>query len=382
MIVVRVLAAFAKPALAGTTLIAASTGAWLAIDRLTEGPGDTAFQQVQDAGQLLLVSEFGEHEDTILAVDPHDVSARTTIATVDHAEGYGIFAALGPAGDAIAYTALPLGEANPRPDTPALAAIVDAAGDVTQLAADVDLLITPVWAPDGEAIVVRKNTPGADDAGSFELLLLGRDGSRSTITSWSSAAVFPIAFSPDGARLYFATLSPRGTDLYSVAPDGAEETMIAHLSDEIARDWRLSPDGSRIAYSVAVGGPEPGVATRVLDLASGDTSDAATSSGSGDEFNPTWQRDGGLTIASMKPDGGGDAVALDASGAIDPLTDNEDSIDLPLEWSPDGEKLVVRNVEGASAFDAGASHVEIVGADGGRERVSESADVLIVGWLE
>ncbi len=47
----------------------------------------------------------------------------------------------------------------------------------------------------------------------------------------------------------------------------------------------------------------------------------------------------------------------------------------------DGDRLAVRAVQGATPFDAGASHVELVGRDGARERVSDSADVLIVGWL-
>ena len=125
---------------------------------------------------------------------------------------------------AIAYTALPSDTTKPGPDAPAKAAIVDVNGDVTPLADDVDLLIAPVWSPDSASIVVRKNTPAPDAAGSFELLLLGRDGSRATLTTWTTASVFPIAFAPDGAKLYFAALNNAGTDLYSIAPDGAAET--------------------------------------------------------------------------------------------------------------------------------------------------------------
>ena len=114
------------------------------------------------------------------------------------------------------------------------AAVIDVKGDVTPLADDVDLLIAPVWSPDSASIVVRKNTPAPDAAGSFELLLLGRDGSRATLTTWSTASVFPIAFAPDGSKLYFAALNNSGTDLYSIAPDGSAETKIAHLSDDRA----------------------------------------------------------------------------------------------------------------------------------------------------
>ena len=100
------------------------------------------------------------------------------------------------------------------------------------------------------------------------------------------------------------------------------------------------------------------------------------------EFNPAWAADGTLTIASLKPGGGSDAVSVDASGETASVAGSGDAIDLPLAWSPDGDKLAVRSVAGATPAEAGESHVELIDSGGGgRERVSESADVLIVGWL-
>jgi Tol biopolymer transport system component len=377
---VRVLAAFAKPAFVGSTLTVAVAGAYVGYDHW-QNDGPTPFQQVQSQGQRLLTSEFADDADTLVAVNPDDPSDRTEIATIDHASGYGIFPTLSPAGAAIAYTGLPPDTERPAPDAPAQAAIVDDDGHVTLLADDVDLLVPPVWAPDGESIVVRKNTPEDDSAGSFELIALSRDGSRDTITSWSSAAVFPIAFSPDGATLYFATLNASGTDLYRIGPDGAGETLIAHLSDEIARDWKLSPDGNTLAYSVAESGGKPAMLAMTLDLATG-AEQRVTSDSDRAEFNPAWNVDGDLTISSVKPDGGGDAISVDSGGAATALSDNSDAIDLPLAWSPDGSSLAVRAVDGASPEEAGRSYVEIVTPGGGRERASDAADVLVVGWLE
>lgn len=392
MIVVRALAAIAKPALVSGALGAAAIGGWFVVDQWGSDGAPTPFAAVQDAGQRLIVNEFGEHADTIVAIDPADPSVRTVIATIDHAPGWGSFATLSPDGQSIAYTAIPADASDPGPETPAHAAIVDADGTVTLLADDVDLLIAPVWAPDGSGIVVRKNTPEDDGAGSFELLLLGRDGSRTTLSAWQSAAVFPVAFSPDGAKLYFTTLNADGTDLYSIAPDGTGEALVAHLSDEIARDWRLSPDGARLAFSVAESGPQPGIAARVLDLQTGAISDAipadATLAGppatgvARGEFNPAWTPDGGLTVAAIAPDGGAEAIAVDESGAAAVVLSDDDAMTLPLDWSPDGATLVVRSVEGRTPFEAGASYVELVQADGTRERLSENSDTEVVGWLE
>jgi Tol biopolymer transport system component len=391
MFIVRALTVIAKPALLSGALVATAGGGWFAFERLAPRDAPSAFQQIQGRGQRLLISEFGDKTDTIVALNPDDPGARTQIASIDHAPGYGIFANLSPDGEAIAYTALPSDTSKPGPDAPARAAIVDVHGDVTPLADDVDLLIAPVWSPDSTSIVVRKNTPAPDTAGSFELLLLGRGGSRATLTTWTTAAVFPIAFSPDGSKLYFATLNNSGSDLYSIAPDGTSETKIAHLSDQIARDWKLAPDGSALAYSVAEGGSTPSVIAKTLDLRTGAASDAiapdslqagppSTGIARG-ELNPAWRGSSELTIGSLNLDGGGNAVTVDAAGGASTITTNDDGIDLPLEWSPDGTTLALRAVDGKTPAGAGTSHVELV-HDGARDRVSESADVQIVGWTK
>jgi Tol biopolymer transport system component len=384
MLIARIAAVALKPALAVSAVTASTAGGIYGLQHWRDNDA-TAFEQLQSAGQQLLISEFGEDADTILAIDPEDVAgSRTEIATVGHAAGWGIFATLAPDGGAIAYTALPEDAVDPSPDTPAIAAIVEADGDVQTLADDIDLLIPPMWSPDGGSIVVRKNTPEENDAGSFELVLLGRDGSRSTITSWRSAAVFPVAFAPDDATLYFTTLNAAGVDLYSVAPDGSAETLVAHLSDEISRDWTLSPDGTTLAYSVAESGNEPRVVAMTLDLVTGIASEAVAGTSSDDaaQINPAWRGDGELTIASIAADGGGDTVSIDDTGAAETITDNDESIDVPIAWSPDGASLAVLAVEGATPLDAGESHIELVTPDGERERVSDQTDVLIVGWLE
>jgi hypothetical protein len=368
-----------KPAIAGSAVIASATGGYVALDRWDANPPH-AFQQVQSAGQQLLISEFGVDADTIVSVDPADPSSRVEIARVRHAPGWGIFASLSPDGRAIANTALPEDAAQPSPATPATVAVVDTGGDVRVLAVDADLLVTPVWSPDSASVVVRRSIPAEDGAGAFELLLLGRDGSRSTITTWTTAAVFPIAFSPDGATLYYAALNAAGTDLYRVAPDGAGEALVAHLSDDVARDWKLSPDGATLAFTVVTTGENPAAFTSTLDLATGAVTPAGVA-GASAEFNPIWAPDGDLTMAAMGARGGV-AVAVGADGSLAALTDGEGVIDVPLGWSPDGELLALRSVEGATPLDAGASALEIVGDSGERTPATGAADALIVGWLE
>jgi hypothetical protein len=394
----RVLAAAAKPAIVTGAIAASAAGGYFAYDNITS-QNPTAFQRLQTAGQRLLVSEFSTNADTIVALDPGDIGGpREVIATIEHAPEYGILAVLSPAGDAIAYTGLPADVRNPGPDSPAVAGVVTVGGDTLVLAEDVDLLVAPVWAPDGQSIIVRKNTAcnvagldcDANPAGLFEIISLGVDGSRVTFTSWRSAAAFPIAFSPDGGTLYFATLGASGTDLYRVAPDGSDESLIAHLSDQVARDWRLSPDGASIAYSAAESGAQPAVIARVVDLATGEIGDALAANAlaagppstgvARGEFNPAWKPDGELTVASLNLDGGATAISVDGAGVTTEAVSG-DAIDLPMGWSPDGETLVVRAVRGETPMEAGTSRLEVL-QSGDRQRISESSDVTVVGWTE
>jgi Tol biopolymer transport system component len=382
MLIVRVLGAMVKPAIAAGVVAAGTAGGLAAYTQFHNDAPQTAFERMERAGPRLVISEFGEDRDQIVAVDPADTTSRTTIATVEHADGFGIFATLAPDGGAVAYTALPASSGKAAPDAPAIAAIVQPDGTVLRLADDVDLLVAPVWTPDGQSIVVRKNTPAEDGAGSFELLRLGRDGSRSTITAWQSASIFPIAFSPDGSKLYFATLNAQGSDLYSVAPDGSNETQLAHLSDDITREWALSPDATQLAYSVAQAGDHPGLVAKTLDIATGAINDALPSADAKAQVNPTWKGDHDLTLGAVKPEGGGDAVEVRAgAGVTARITDNSDTMDVPLAWSPDGARLAVRSVEGATPFEAGASHIDLVDAEGNRARVSDNPDVTVVGWM-
>jgi hypothetical protein len=132
------------------------------------------------------------------------------------------------------------------------------------------------------------------------------------------------------------------------------------------------------------------VIAKTLDLKTGIAADAIASADlyagppstgvARGELNPAWKPDGELTIASLNLDGGGNALALNESGGASTITANDARIDLPLGWSPDGATLAVRAIDGKTPSEARESHVELV-RDGARDRVSDSADVQIVGWL-
>ena len=381
MLFVRILAPALKPALAGSAILAAAAGGWFTIDRL-RGDALTPYEAaIRAEGPRLLVAEFGEDADTVYAVDP-DAGGRGEVARIGHAPGWGAFASVSPDGGAIAYTALAEDEPDPHAGSPAIAGVIHADGSTQVLAGDVDLLVPPVWRPDGGAIVVRRNVPLAASAGAFTLLQLGLDGSSATLAERTGIALFPIAFSLDGLTFYYASLDATGSDLWAVDAGGANERLLAHLSDEIARDWTLSPDGATIAYSVAESGTHPRIVTMTVDVATGAMAEAAAGPRQRIEFNPAWDAAGDLTIAAVDAAGaGGAAVRLDDAGEAEAVSATPGGLDLPLAWSPDGGVLAVRAVHAPSGEEA-PGFLELVTEDGGRRRVSSSADALIVGWVE
>jgi Tol biopolymer transport system component len=345
---------------------------------------------LRTAAPLVVFSEFGQTADTIWAADPDDPAERARLAVVEHAYVYGISPSLSPDGAHLAYTVLPPHAGQLGPDAPAELWLLETATGVTlRLAEGLDLLVAPVWTPAGDAVVVRASDGREGIDGSTQLLRIDLSGAATPVVE-ASAALFPIDLSPDGAWLYYAVLSPGGTDL-ARAPvsGGGEMETVAHLSDGFARDWHLSPDGARLAYLAEASG-DAGMAfeARVLELSTGEVRTPLTAAAAS-HFSPVWEGDGGLTIGQLTGSGGsgGAPVRLNADGsaavsALPGPAGASTGFDVPLAWSPDGVHLAVRSFEGASVAAPGPSRVVLVSGDGERRALSELSDVVVAGWLQ
>ncbi|MCH7837266.1 MAG: PD40 domain-containing protein [Chloroflexi bacterium] len=375
-------------ALVVAALLVGAAGLMLSL-RGTAGNDPTVSSQLQSllrqGGPLVVYSEFGPEADTLWAANADDPADRVQLGRVDHAENFGIFPSLSPDGTRIAYTVLlPV----PGPSGAAELWVLEIAGGASRRLADgIDLRVTPVWSPASDAVVVRRSDGQEGSAGSSELLRIDLNGTATTIAS-AEAGLFPIDFSPDGAWLYYAILSPSGTDLARApAQSSGKAEVVAHLSDGIARDWHLSPDGTQLAYlgQVSLEGGFTFVA-QVLDLALG-TVYTPLSRGSA-QFNPIWERGGGLTIGRLDGDAGGAPVRLSVDGNVLARVPPPGSpsgragFDVPLSWSPDGAYLAVRSFERSSVANPGPSRVVVTGADGQRRELSPVSDVVVAGWLE
>jgi Tol biopolymer transport system component len=335
----------------------------------------------------VVFSEFGVEADTIWAADLANPSDRVELGAAPHAPGYGVFPALSPDGAYVAYAALGAGAADSRDRSTGQLALLDVTdGSTRVLANGIDLRSAPVWSAGSDAVVVRRAGPsiGPGQGMGNELLRVGLDGTAQTIAA-ANAGLYAIDFAPDGGGLYYASLSASGTDLMRAATSpgmaGAPQT-VAHLSDGIARNWKLSPDGSQLAYLAQT---PPGSATafetKVLDIEDG-TSAAPLGADAGAQFNPIWG-DGTITIGHVA---GAEHAALripanGVSAAGSPLPAPAFGFDVPISWSPDGAWLIVRAFEGASAADPGPSHLVAIDASGARHQLSPQSDVEIAGWL-
>ena len=377
-------------ALVVAALLVGAAGLMLSL-RGTAGNDPTTLSQLQSllrqGGPLVVYSEFGPEADTLWAANADDPADRVQLGRVEHAENFGIFPSLSPDGTRIAYTVLlpVLGSSGAAE----LWVLEIAGGASRRLADGIDLRVTPVWSPASDAVVVRRSDGQEGSAGSSELLRIDLNGTATTIAS-AEAGLFPIDFSPDGAWLYYAILSPGGTDLARApAQSSGKAEVLAHLSDGIARDWHLSPDGTQLAYlgQVPLEGGFTFVA-QVLDLSLG-TVDTPLSRGSA-QFNPIWEREGGLTIGRLDGDAGGAPVRLSVDGStlarvsLPPpgSPSRRAGFDVPLSWSPDGAYLAVRSFERSSVANPGPSRVVVTGADGQRRELSPVSDVVVAGWLE
>lgn len=345
---------------------------------------------VAEEGLQLLYKEFGSESDVIWRTTAAEPQKWIRVAEVEHAPDIGVSASLSPDGKRIAYLALATAGGDPALDAQAWLLEMDS-GEKRLLASELDGASKPVWSPDGKSIVVRRNGPQAEIGRAASLLGLDvSDGSETVLLEEQEVfELFPIGYSPDGVSLYFAQIVLSGTHFGAVATAGGEPRLLVQASDESARDWHLSPDGSRVVF-LARQPTDDRIAIRafVVELAEGaepqPLSDFSEGLDGDDHFNPVWAPDGQRIAVGRTPDDGFSAVALVslAEGKLDEVTPAPDQgFDVPVAWSPAGDYLAVRSFEGNSAAQPGREQLVIIELDKTRQTVADKGNLEFVGWL-
>ena len=353
-------------------------GAVLLRDAPGGGAGDDA-----PTGATIVFAEFGPRADRVYTAPATNPARRTLVAVVEHVEGWGINPAPAMAGTRVAYTVLPP-DAEPHRDARAELWLLDVATKrSTRLASDADLLAQPRFDRDGGALAYRSTT--ADGRQELIRVDLATRLRRVIHTADGGFGAYPIGFAYDGSLL-FATLSAGGTDVYRVA-DGEPARLLVHASDQIARDWQLSPDGRGLSYVAPELLAERWVhRLSIVSVEEGGRRELAAMPGdaTGEQFAPVWTPDGRAITVGREAYPWSNARALTvaiADGEPQPLPAPERGFDVPLGWSPDGGYLAARSFDGVSSADPGSESVVVISPDGGRREVAAPSEVIFLGWL-
>jgi len=395
-------------------------------------PTATPQPPLEPTSYRFLYSEFGAEADVIWSIKPDDPADRVQVASVPHKTGWAITPALSPDGKKIAYNAMTDDGLFPNAD--AVTYILDLASGKSELvAAGVDLLTTPRWSPDGGLLFLRRNLEEEVTIILLDLREPEENGEpaagedkpppvRTVLRRHVSDVLsyIPLGFDAKSATMYFVQIQggteggsylgrygPATGEAVATATAIADATATAApatptpipspsplpgdvflvLSDQIARDYALSPDATRVAFLV------PGLVegqfvsrTYIADIKSEGVSALPSPAGLtlGDQLSPAWHPDGKSVAIGQLPGGGEPGrvavVPLDGGKPLF-LPPPDKGFDQPLSWSPDGKFLAVTSFSGESLGNPGPSRLVFVSVNGQRPAAPEGAEIRAVGWL-
>ncbi|MDA0365281.1 MAG: hypothetical protein O3B31_06980 [Chloroflexi bacterium] len=348
---------------------------------MTQRGGRAEDQAAIATAPLLAFAQFGPSNDRIYTSPANNPTERTLIDTVAHADGWGINPSPQPAGSLFAYTVLPPDSPGRRGAPAELWSFDLANGNRTRIARDADLLIAPVLSRDGAELVYRV-TDGEGQA--LVVVDLATQLRTVLIRERTDFGLYPIGFDAEQAVIY-ASLSLTGTDVYRL-PRDAEPVLLFHASDNIARDWQISPDGRSLSFLAPAA-----TADRVVYRAQAVQLDGATARPlattaplATEQYGPVWLPAGdALTIGQESgPDNGQAAAVIGPDGSVRLLPAPGSGFDVPLGWSADGGYLAVRSFDGPNSAAPGNAQIVVIGlADGQRLHLPADSELIFIGWM-
>ncbi len=211
---------------------------------------------------------------------------------------------------------------------------------------------SPAWSADGSRLAFV-----SDRDGDLEIYLIEADGSGlEQLTSDPAEDLFP-AWSPDQQQLVFVSERDAGessrdydgnAEIYVINADGSGLRRVTnHPADDIHPAW--SPDGARIAFA---SGRDGDFDIYVLDLRGG-TIDQMTN-GPGIDWEPAWSPDGRFIAFTYAPasklprDVAWLSLVELETGEVTRLT-RELWSDSGPAWSPDGDALLFSSTRDGEA---------------------------------
>jgi hypothetical protein len=326
---------------------------------------------------LLVFAAFGQTSDIMYVAPATKPDERTVIDTIPHAEGWGINP--GPMwGDLVAFNAIPTGTPGPRGAPAELWLLNARTREKVRLARDADLLVKPQFIEGGRAVLYRRSEDDVQAIVRVEV----ETQSRTVIHQERTAfGIIPVGADSSGALL-FARLSNTGTDVFRKA-DGGAPTLAFHASDELARDWQVSPDRKAIAYLAQQSRGERVVYRAQAVSLEGRALGLPDADAHGEQYGPVWTPDGADLAVGQEPTSTTAApVALLRAGATPTaLVAPRQGFDVPFAWSENGNYLAARTFDGKNSMDTGRETAVVIARSGERYPVSAPGEVILVGWL-
>jgi Tol biopolymer transport system component len=213
----------------------------------------------------------------------------------------------------------------------------------------------PDWSPNGTKLAFANSS--TDDMGITQnaIWVMNADGTNATQLTFFQEGDFidsnyEANWSPDGAKIAFTTLREGDLDIYIMNADGSNpnnlfvggEPLVSfadfppYQGDEYDPSW--SPDGTKILYTASrATGTE--IATVAVEGASAETEVLLTTGLIGDYSEPEWSPDGQL-IAYTLYYVGPELFVMNADGSNQTQVTAENLLSLySPEFSPDGTLL-------------------------------------------
>lgn len=321
-------------------------------------------------GTYAVVARSEEAADVVSVVLASNPSDAIEVGRVPHLPGYSSTGAVAPNGRQLALVAAD-GGSQAKPRSSVLHLDLET-GNLLRIALDVDYLLTPVWRPDGQAVIATRTLQDEESPFATVTLIAARvdaSGEEEVASFQDVLGVYPVGFDSSGA-LISVVIDGDGSTAYRGT------TAVAHLSDHITRDWQLSPDGTQLAFieTNLDNGLRYIAGYASLDAPGRSGAARAMASGQGQQAGVAWEPGDRVPTFGREPG----SQATIGGAAIKSVTASGKGIDVPMSYAPDGQLLAVTNLSGDSFTNPGRPELQVVAASG--ERFALSGYTRFFGW--